>query len=75
MLVIGQEPRPSTIADSVTGVKPDVKTVSTFRFLNQYGPMLLCGYIGGDDLLVAEVPWLKVLKKLPDPMYRAKFGT
>jgi hypothetical protein len=37
--------------------------------------MLACGFVGGDDLLVAEVPWLKVLKALPDPMFRRRFGT
>jgi hypothetical protein len=37
--------------------------------------MVACEYVGGDDVVVAEVPWLKVLRSLPDPMHRPKFGT
>jgi hypothetical protein len=63
-----QEPR-----ESKASIGDD--SVSTFRIVDFYGPMLQCEFFGADDLVVVEVPWLKVLKRLPDPMYRAKFGT
>ncbi len=79
-----QEPRPSIVptsersggeAGAGSGDPASDAPVTNFRLITCYGPMVACEYVGGDDVVVAEVPWLKVLRSLPDPMHRPKFGT
>jgi hypothetical protein len=37
--------------------------------------MLLLDFLAADVGVVVEQPWLRVLERLPDAMYRHQFGT
>ncbi len=49
--------------------------VTTFRFVESYGPMLAASFMEPGHLVIVEMPWIHAAKKLPDPVYRARFGT
>ena len=51
------------------------KEVTTFKFIDGFGPMLCAQYVAGNHLAVVEMPWIHAAKKLPDPVYRQRFGT
>lgn len=42
--------------------------------IEKYRPILHLDYLSGDELLVVECPWLKILQRLPDVLYRRKYG-
>ena len=38
-------------------------------------PCLFLGYFAPGRALMAERPWKEVLKRIPEPLYRHRFGT
>jgi hypothetical protein len=46
-----------------------------FAITLKYRPVLFADYLGPGELLVVEEPWLKIMQRLPDPLFRQRFGT
>ena len=46
-----------------------------FALTLKYRPVIFAGFLGPSELVVVEEPWLKIMAKLPDPIYRQRFGT
>ena len=40
----------------------------------EFKPLLGGGFISGDELLMIEIPWIKVLEALPPTFQRRKYG-
>lgn len=45
-----------------------------FKMITQYRPMLCCGFLGKDELVVVERPLVDVLMTLPPAYFRHKYG-
>lgn len=41
----------------------------------RYRPVLFADFLSAEELVVVEEPWLKIMQKLPDPLFRQRFGT
>jgi hypothetical protein len=54
--------------------KPERAPVTTFRFVDGFAPMYLARFAAPGHLVVVELPWIQALKKLPDPVFRSRFG-
>jgi len=46
-----------------------------FAITLKYRPVIFADYLSHDEMVVVEEPWLKIMNKLPDPLFRQKFGT
>ena len=58
--------------------KNDVPLFTTSNILllfSRYRPVIFADFLGADELLIVEEPWLKIMQKLPDPLFRQRFGT
>lgn len=51
------------------------KLPNNFRFVERYGPIVEAQFVGPDEMVVVETPWLHAVKHLPDPVERKRFGT
>ena len=45
-----------------------------FRMVDRFRPIYYAASLGENEMLVVEKPWLSVLQKLPNPVYRKKYG-
>lgn len=59
---------------AVTPIYPQQSTTNLAMSL-KYRPLLFADFIDPHSLVVVEEPWLKVMEKLPDPLYRQRYGT
>jgi hypothetical protein len=48
--------------------------VDNFRMVNRYRPIYFAVSLGCQEMLVVEEPWIKVLRALPHPVFRKKYG-
>jgi len=46
-----------------------------FAITLQYRPVIFADFLGPRELVVVEEPWLKIMQRLPDPIFRQRFGT
>ena len=46
-----------------------------FALTLQYRPVIFADYLGPGEIVVVEEPWLKIMRRLPDPIVRQRFGT
>ena len=51
-----------------------IAAVTNFRMIDRYRPIYYATSLGNHEMLVVERPWLHVLRSLPDPIYRKKYG-
>lgn len=49
-------------------------TEDNFKIVKKFQPLLFMGCSTAGAVVVVERPWLAVLKNLPPPLYRAKYG-
>ena len=56
-------------SEASTGAEVQMKAASTLQ------QIIFTGFVGQERLLVLERPWLQVLRDLPAPVYRHRFGT
>ena len=40
-----------------------------------FAPSLMVGFVGGDEMVAVQRPWVHAVQHLPDPVYVHKFGT
>ena len=52
-----------------------IAAVTNFRMIDRYRSIYYATSLGNHEMLVVERPWLHVLRSLPDPIYRKKYGT
>lgn len=52
-----------------------VPSADNFRLINRYGPTVHTQFIGANELLVVEVPWVRAVRHLPAALYRKQYGT
>ena len=50
------------------------KAADNFRMVDRYRPIYYAVSLGSQEMLVVEKPWIKVLRALPHPVYRKKYG-
>ena len=50
------------------------EAVDNFRMVDRYRPIYYAVSLGDHEMLVVEKPWLQVLRALPDPVFRKKYG-
>jgi len=50
-------------------------TNANFRMIREFKPLLGGDFISSDELLLVEIPWIKVLEALPPTFERRKYGT
>lgn len=75
-------------SDSITSVSSDVKALMedeeededddlnrNFAITLKYRPVIFADYLSSDEMVVVEEPWLKIMNKLPDPLFRQRYGT
>ena len=46
----------------------------TVHVTHAYRPLLFCGFAADGSLVVVERPWMAILKQLPEPFHRARYG-
>ena len=51
-----------------------IAAVTNFRMIDRYRSIYYATSLGNHEMLVVERPWLHVLRSLPDPIYRKKYG-
>ncbi|RLN64237.1 hypothetical protein BBJ28_00017093, partial [Nothophytophthora sp. Chile5] len=44
------------------------------RVINRYRPLSFVDFVGENELIIVETPWLKVLSRLPGALHRHKYG-
>ena len=49
--------------------------IENFRVITLYQQMLHVECIGSDSILVVEIPWIKYLESVPEPLFRVKYGS
>jgi len=54
---------------------PDAAAAQNFEFVSKYKPVLFMDFISDKEMLVVEAPWLKIMQKFPDMLYRPKYGS
>ena len=59
-------------SDSSTTFQLDSRN---FALTLKYRPIIFAEYLAPNVLLVVEEPWLKIMQKLPDPIFRQRYGT
>lgn len=47
----------------------------TFLRACRYRPVIFADFLSEGELLVVEEPWLKIMQRLPDPLFRQRYGT
>jgi hypothetical protein len=75
-------------SDSITSVNSDVRGLvddeddadeddlnRNFAITLKYRPVIFADYLSSDEMVVVEEPWLKIMNKLPDPLFRQRYGT
>lgn len=58
----------------VNGTGGEDATWRDFKMITQYRPIMLCDFLGRDELVVVERPLVDVLATLPPAYYKAKYG-
>ena len=56
------------------GNKKKLIPANNFRMIDRYRPIYWAVSLGSQEMLVVEKPWIKVLRALPLPVYRKKYG-
>ena len=46
-----------------------------FRFVRRFQPMLFMGFVGPDEMVVVERPWVQVMDRMPEALDRKRFRT
>ncbi|KAJ3038796.1 U3 small nucleolar RNA-associated protein 4 [Rhizophlyctis rosea] len=71
---LGKRSHPSTtteIPDRPLGV-PTVSS-EAFTLESRYHPVMFCGFLGGNEMVVVERPTLKVYEELPEAFWKKEF--
>ena len=63
-----------TIGQSAGPVPKKRKITQEVQLVKEYRPLLHLGYLGSHEMVVVETPWLNILQKLPDVLYRRPYG-
>jgi hypothetical protein len=45
-----------------------------YRIVERYRPLVFGDFVGADELVLIECPWLRTVQQLPNPMYRGVYG-
>jgi len=53
----------------------DFEENTNFRMIRDFKPLLGGDFVSSDELLLVEMPWLKILDSLPPTFQRHKYGT
>jgi hypothetical protein len=48
---------------------------SNFVIVNRYRPLLLAEYMSASELLVVECPWSRIEDRLPNTLFKQRYGT
>lgn len=51
-----------------------LKTIRNFKFFFPSRPLLHVSFINDDELVVVEQPWRETIQKLPQTLYRKRYG-
>lgn len=62
----------ASVASDAGGVEDNS---SSCTICNRYNGMLCTDFVGGNELVVLEQPWLDVVATLPDALHRKVYGT